>query len=137
VTSGEVVGGIFLTGDQLLGVEQLSVSTGSDLVNNGGLEINHDTSGNVLSGSGLGEESVEGVVATSDGLVRGHLSVRLDTVLEAVKLPTGVSDLNSGLSNVDTDNFSHWLLLYLLNCFKLIQQLFERFKFCAFLALFE
>ena len=31
VTSGVVVGGIFLAGDQLLGVEELSVGTGSDL----------------------------------------------------------------------------------------------------------
>ena len=87
----------------------MSVGTSSDFVNDGGLEVDHDTSGHVLSGSGLGEESVEGVIATSDGLVRRHLSVRLNTVFEAVKLPTGVSDLDSGLSNVDTDNFSHWI----------------------------
>ena len=31
VTSGVVVGGIFFAGDQLLGVEELSVGTGSDL----------------------------------------------------------------------------------------------------------
>merc|ERR1719440_2060860 len=39
VTSGEVVGGIFLTGDQLLRVEQLSVGTGSDFIDDGWLEI--------------------------------------------------------------------------------------------------
>jgi len=39
VTTGEVVGGIFLTRDQLLGVEQLTVSTGTNLINDGGLEI--------------------------------------------------------------------------------------------------
>jgi hypothetical protein len=32
VTTGVVVGGIFLTGDQLLGVEELTVNTGADFV---------------------------------------------------------------------------------------------------------
>jgi len=32
VTSGEVVGGVFLSGDELLGVEELSVGAGSDFI---------------------------------------------------------------------------------------------------------
>jgi hypothetical protein len=36
VSSGEVVGGIFFSGDQLFGVEQLSVGSGSDFINDGG-----------------------------------------------------------------------------------------------------
>ena len=32
VTTGVVVGGIFLTSDQLFGVEQLTVGTGADLI---------------------------------------------------------------------------------------------------------
>jgi hypothetical protein len=32
VTTGVVVGGIFLSGDELLGVEQLAVCTSSDLI---------------------------------------------------------------------------------------------------------
>jgi len=35
MSSGEIIGGIFFTGDQLFGVEQLSVSTGSDFINDG------------------------------------------------------------------------------------------------------
>jgi hypothetical protein len=81
VTSGEIVSGVLLSGDELLGVEQLSVGSGSDLVDDGGLKIDHDTSGDVLAGSGLGEESVEGIITSSDSLIRGHLSIRLDTVL--------------------------------------------------------
>ena len=42
VTTSEIVGGIFLTGDQLLGMEQLAVSSGADLINDGGLEIDED-----------------------------------------------------------------------------------------------
>jgi hypothetical protein len=37
----------------------------------------------VLSGSGLGEEGVEGVVAAADRLVRGHLAVRLNAMFKA------------------------------------------------------
>jgi len=32
---------------------------------------------------------------------------RLDAMLQAVKLPAGIAHLNTGLSNVDGDNFTH------------------------------
>ena len=38
-----------------------------------------------------------------DHLVRGHLAVRLDAMLEAVKLPAGVTNLATSLSDVDGD----------------------------------
>jgi hypothetical protein len=31
----------------------------------------------------------------------------LDAVLEAIELPAGVTDLDTGLANVDGDNFTH------------------------------
>jgi hypothetical protein len=37
----------------------------------------------MLSSAGLGEEGVEGVVASPDGLVGGHLPVRLNAMLQA------------------------------------------------------
>jgi hypothetical protein len=101
MSSGEVVGGIFFSGDELLGVEELSVGSGSDLINNCGLEIQEDCSGYVLSGTGFTEESIEGVITATDGLVGGHLSVGLDSVLKAEELPACVSDLDSSLSYVD------------------------------------
>ena len=107
MSSGEVVGGVLLSGDELLGVEQLSVGSGTDLIDDGGLEIEEDGSGDVLAGTSLGEEGVEGVVTTTDGLIGGHLTVRLNSVLEAVKLPAGVTDLDTALSDVNGNNFSH------------------------------
>jgi len=107
VTTGEVVSGIFLSGDELLGVEQLSVGTGTDLIDDSGLEIEEDASGDVLAGTSLGEEGVEGIVATADSLIGGHLTVRLDSVLEAEELPAGVTDLDTGLTDVDGNDFSH------------------------------
>jgi len=101
VTSGEVVSGILLTGDELLGVEELSVGTSSDLIDNGGLEIEEDSAGNVLASTSLGEEGVESVVTTTDGLIGRHLTIRLNTVLEAEEFPTGVTDLDTSLTDVD------------------------------------
>eukprot|EP00916_Digyalum_oweni_P009708 GHVL01016352.1.p1 GENE.GHVL01016352.1~~GHVL01016352.1.p1 ORF type:complete len:468 (-),score=45.07 GHVL01016352.1:77-1480(-) len=107
VATGVVVGSILLAGDQLLGVEQLTVGAGADLINNGGLQIDEDGTGDVLASAGLAEEGVEGVITTADGLVGGHLAVRLDAVLQAVQLPAGIADLDSGLADVDGDTLAH------------------------------
>jgi len=101
VTTGEVVGGILLTRDELLGVEKLSVGAGTDFIDNGGLEIEEDSAGDVLASTSLGEEGVESIIATTDGLIGRHLTVRLDTVLEAEELPAGVTDLDTSLTDVD------------------------------------
>ena len=90
VTTGVVIGGILLARDQLLGVVQLAVSAGANLVANSWLKINEDATGHVLAGTSLGEEGVEGVVAAAYGFVGRHLTIRLDAVFEAVKLPTGL-----------------------------------------------
>ena len=39
VAAGEVVGGILLTGDQLLRVEELAVGTRADLIDHGRLQV--------------------------------------------------------------------------------------------------
>ena len=107
VTSGEVVGGILLTGDELLWVEQLSVGSGSDLIDDGWLEIEEDGSWDMLSSTSLGEEGVEGIITTTDGFIGWHLTVWLDSVLEAEELPACVTNLDTGLTDVDRNNLSH------------------------------
>jgi len=107
VTPLEVVGSIFLTGDQLLRVEQLPVGTSPNLIDDGGLEINEHTPGNVLTLTSLGEEGVKGIITTTNGLIGRHLTIGLNTVLEAEKLPALVTDLDTLLSDVDTKLFSH------------------------------
>lgn len=49
VTTGVVVGSILLTGDHLFGVEERAVGTGTDLIDDIGLEIGVDGTGNVLA----------------------------------------------------------------------------------------
>ena len=57
-----VVSGILLAGDHRLGVEQASVGSRSDFVDDVGLQVDVERSGDVLAGAGLGEESREAVV---------------------------------------------------------------------------
>ena len=106
VAPSVVVCSIFLSGDQLLRMEELTVGAGSDFIDDGRLEINEDGAGHVLSCSSFAEEGVEGVVSTSNGLVARHLTVWLDAVLEAVQLPARVTDLHSGLTDMDRDTLT-------------------------------
>jgi len=101
MTSSEVIGSIFLSGDQLFGVEKLSIGSGSNLIDNGGFQIEEYGTGNVLSGTSLTEESVESIITTSDGLIRWHLTIRLDTVFQTEEFPTGITYLDTSLTNMD------------------------------------
>lgn len=101
MSSSKVISSIFFSGDKLLRMEELAVRASSNLVNNGWLQIEENTSRYMLPSASFGEESVESVVASSNGLVTGHLSIRLNTVFQAEELPAGVAYLDSALSNVD------------------------------------
>merc|ERR1711976_212037 len=89
VTTSIVVGSILLTSDQLLWVEQLTVGASAHLINYSGFQIHKDSSGHMFASTSLTEEGVEGIITPSNGLVTGHLAIRLDTVLQAVQLPAG------------------------------------------------
>jgi hypothetical protein len=82
-------------------VEQLSVGSSSDFINDSGFQVEEDTSWDVLSSSSLGEEGVEGIISTSNGLVRWHLTIWLDAMFKAEEFPAGVTNLDTGLSNVN------------------------------------
>ena len=60
----------------------------------------------MFASSSLAEEGVEGVVSPSDGLVTGHLAIRLDPVLQTIQLPAGIAHLDSGLADMDGDAFT-------------------------------
>jgi hypothetical protein len=53
---GEVVGGVFFIVDKLSGVEELAVRAGADLVDHGGLQIQHHAARDVLACPRLAEE---------------------------------------------------------------------------------
>lgn len=50
-------------------MEKLTISSGSDLINDCGLQIEENTSRNVLTSTCLTEEGVEGIIASSDCFV--------------------------------------------------------------------
>jgi len=108
VTTGIVVGGIFLTGDELFWVEQLAVGTSSDLIDYGWFQVDEDSTWYVLAGSSLTEEGVEGIITTPDGLVTWHLTIRLNTMFKAIKFPASVTGLDTSLTNVDRKAFTHF-----------------------------
>jgi hypothetical protein len=61
----------------------------------------------VLSGTSLREKCVESIISSSDGLVRGHLTIWLYAVFKAEKFPAGVTNLDTSLSNMNINDFSH------------------------------
>jgi len=54
------------------------------------------------------EEGIEGIITTSDGLVTGHLAIRLDAMFQTVEFPAGIAHLDSSLANMDADTFTHF-----------------------------
>lgn len=56
--------------------------------------------------SGLTEESIEGVIPSSKGLITRHLTIRLYAMLQAVQLPASIPHLNTSLTNMDWDTFT-------------------------------
>ena len=110
MTTSVVVTSVFLTGDQLFRVEELTVRTSADFVNDGRLQVDEDSARHVLTGTSFGEEGVERVITTTDGLVGRHLTIRLDAVFQAEQFPAGVTDLDTGLTDVDADSLAHFEL---------------------------
>jgi hypothetical protein len=115
VTTGEVVGGIFLTGDQLFRVEQLTVGSSSDFIDDGRFQIDEDGTRDVLTGTSLREKGVESIITSPNRLIGRHLTIRLDTVFQAEQLPAGITNLNTGLTNVNADSFSHFVVVVFCN----------------------
>ena len=100
VSTSIVIGSIFLSSDQLFRVKELTVSTSSDFINDSGFQINEYSSGDMFSRSGFSKESGERVI-TAHEFVGGHLTVRLDAMFQAVEFPTGITNLATGLTNMD------------------------------------
>ena len=71
------------------------------LTNNRWFQVNKHSSRYMFASSRLTEEGVEGIITPSNGLVTRHLTIRLDTVFQAVQLPAGIAHLDSRLTNMD------------------------------------
>merc|ERR1719222_678946 len=107
VTTSVVVSSVLFARDQLLRVVQLAVGTGADLIDHSRLQVDVHGTGHVLACTSLREKGVEGIIASTDGLIGRHLAVPLDTVFKAEKFPSGITDLDTSLTEMDIDNFTH------------------------------
>lgn len=58
-------------------MEELTVGAGPHFVDDGGLKINKDSSGDVLPCAGFAEEGVESIISSADSFVAWHLAIRL------------------------------------------------------------
>ena len=93
----------FLAGKYREALEGHKVLT---LTYDSGLQVDEDGTWHVFTGTSLAEERIKGVISSPDSLVRWHLAVWLDTVLQTVELPACVSDLDTGLSDVDRNTLT-------------------------------
>ena len=96
-------------------MEQLSVSTGSDLINDSGFKIEEDSSWDVFAGTSFREESVKGIITATYSFIRWHLSIGLNSVFETEQLPASITDLDTSLTNVYGNNLSHDLIWIWVN----------------------
>merc|ERR1712072_794972 len=106
MAAGVVVGGILLARDELLGVVELAVGTGADLIDHGGLEVEVDAAGTCLpapvSEKKVLNESSPPPMVLSEGIwPSGWMPC------SRVELPAGVTDLATALADVDRDGFTH------------------------------
>ena len=100
-----IIGSIFFSSDQLFRMKQLPVGSGTNFIDNGRFQIYENGSGYVFSSSSFAEKRIETIIAASDGFIRWHLTIRLYSMFQTIQFPTGISDLNSGLTDVNRNTF--------------------------------
>lgn len=91
VTTRVVVRGVLLSVDEGFGVEELTVFTGANFIDDGRFQIDVDRTGDVFARSSLGEESRESSLRVLLlGVFVDDATVGSETVFEAVEFPTAV-----------------------------------------------
>lgn len=107
VTTSVVVRGVLLAGHERLRMEKGTVGASLDLVNDIGLQIDVKRAGNVFSGSSLREEGREASVCLGRR-IGCETAIWAQAVFDGVKLPASVTNLDTSLSDVDRDDFTHY-----------------------------
>mmetsp|Transcript_33652 Transcript_33652/g.54772 ORF Transcript_33652/g.54772 Transcript_33652/m.54772 type:complete len:474 (-) Transcript_33652:67-1488(-) len=109
----EIVRRIFLARQQELRVEDLGVLAVLDVVNHIRLQIHHQVARHILTGASLLIETHERHVLHFTFL----LAIDANRVLGAILLPHSLTQLDTALSHVHCQHFSHHFLNYLSSCF--------------------
>jgi hypothetical protein len=103
VSTGVVVGSVFLSGNDLFRVVELGVLSGTDFITNSGFQIYKHSTRDMLSRGSFTKEGVERVISASNGGIVRHITIGGDAMFQAVQLPAVVTDLDTGLSEMDGD----------------------------------
>mmetsp|Transcript_16815 Transcript_16815/g.21923 ORF Transcript_16815/g.21923 Transcript_16815/m.21923 type:complete len:272 (+) Transcript_16815:632-1447(+) len=111
MTTGVVVGGIFLSVDNLFRVVQRLVDTRTNFITDRGFQISVDGTRNVLSSGSFTKKGVEGIVFLTRGTIRRHFTVGLNAMLQAVKFPALVTNLDTTLAQMNRNYLTHILKL--------------------------
>ena len=61
--------GVFFSGDQLFGMEELSVSTGSDFIDDSGFQIDENSAWHMFARTRFTEEGVERIITSANGFI--------------------------------------------------------------------
>ena len=77
MSTGKVVGSIFLAADQLLRVEELAICSGPHFIDDSRLKINKHCTRDMLPSTRFAEKGVEGIITSANSLVTWHLAIRL------------------------------------------------------------
>jgi hypothetical protein len=107
VATSEVVGSFFLSSDELLRVKELAVGSRAHLIDHSRFEINHHATRNMLPCPSFRKKCVKCIITTADGLVTGHLTIRLNAMLEAEEFPARIANLNTTLTKMKAEDLTH------------------------------
>jgi hypothetical protein len=107
VSASKIVRGIFLAGNQLLWMEELTVSPSAHFIDDSRLQVDEDTTRDMLASTGLAEKGVESVVTSAYRLIAWHLTIWLDAMFQTEQFPASVTNLDSCLPNVDANGLTH------------------------------
>ena len=88
-------------------MEQGSVGTIANFVTDSWFQINVEGTRDVLAGRSLAEKGIESVSSNTRSSITGHHTIGRNTVLQAVQFPAAVTGLDTGLTEVDRDDFTH------------------------------
>ena len=84
VATGIVVGGIFVAADQQLCVEELAIGAGAELVDRRGVEVDKESTGNMLAAVRLSKECLEGTGVADILCVGVRAAIRTETMLKQI-----------------------------------------------------
>ena len=118
---------------QLWRIKQLSVCSSSNFIDYSWLQVNKNGTRHVLSRASFREKSIERIISNANRIVRGHQSVRMDSVFKAEKLPSGIAHLHTGLADVNWNYFP--LKRNTMECYATHMRLWRTVIYCGILQL--